>query len=86
MARGARSMLKRARGVESMVRSQAKNQDIEIVDYVNVGNHMHMVIKIYARGAERNRSFARFMRASSGLIARTLLGAERGSAKLRSTE
>ncbi len=86
MARGARSMLRKVKAIENIVRTQAKKQHIQISDFVNVGNHLHMVIKIYARGSERNLSFARFMRATSGLIARTVLGAERGAGKLKSTE
>ncbi len=86
MAKGALSMLRRARSVETLVRSQAAKNHIEITDFVNVGNHLHLVIRIRPRGDSGRQCFKRFMRAASGLIARKVLGAERGVAKLQAGE
>jgi REP element-mobilizing transposase RayT len=79
-------MLRKAQLVEKIVRDQARNQHIQVTDYVNVGNHLHLVIKIYAKGSETSACFSRFIRASTGLIARKLLGAERGAMKLNGEE
>jgi REP element-mobilizing transposase RayT len=86
MARGSRSMLRKARIIEKLVREHAKKQHIKITDYVNVGNHLHLVIEIYPRGDGGRECFKRFIRSTSGLIARRVLSAERGAAKLATGE
>lgn len=65
-----------AKKIESVILSQAKGWGIKIYHYVNVGNHLHLVIKLNNR-----RSFNPFIRAITGLIARHVLNAERGSSK-----
>ena len=62
--------------IEFVILAQAKCWGIKIYHYVNVGNHLHLVIKLNNR-----RSFNLFIRAITGLIARHVLNAERGSAK-----
>ena len=62
--------------IESVILSQAKFWGVKIYHYVNVGNHLHLVIKLNKR-----RSFSPFIRTITGLIARHVLNAERGSAK-----
>jgi len=63
--------------VERIVRSQAKACGIKIYHFVNVGNHLHLVLQI------KNRAlYARFIRAISGLIARLVTGRERSKAKV----
>jgi REP element-mobilizing transposase RayT len=62
--------------VERIVRSQAKACGVKIYHFVNVGNHLHLVILI------KNRVlYARFIRAITGLIARLVTGRERAHAQ-----
>ena len=77
-ATGKHSMLHsyNAKKIEAVIRSQAKFWGLKVYHYVNVGNHLHLVIKLNNR-----RSFNPFIRAITGLIARHVLNAERGSAK-----
>jgi len=83
MAHGKRSMLHKAKQVEKIVRDQAAKQHIKVCDYANVGNHLHMLIQIKPSGKATNECFAKFTRAITGLIARLVLGAQRGAAKLK---
>ncbi len=46
---------------------------VEIRDYVNVGNHLHLLIKSHHR-----LCVTRFLRAIAGLIPRLVLGCEKG--------
>jgi hypothetical protein len=62
--------------VNACVRKQAKAAGIRLYHFVNVGNHLHLVLRINDR-----RRFRVFIRAITGLIARQVLGAERGPAK-----
>lgn len=78
MARGERSMRhKRNRKVvDGIVRRQASLWGIRIYKYANVGNHLHLLLRPRSR-----RRYKGFVRAVSGLIARTILRAQRGKAK-----
>lgn len=72
---GSRSMLQmyNAKKIDKIIRSQAKSCRIRIYHFVNVGNHLHLVIKLDDR-----KLFAQFIRSISGLIARHVLKKERG--------
>ncbi|MBL7671191.1 MAG: transposase [Bdellovibrionaceae bacterium] len=72
---GPRSMLQRynVNKIEEIVRKQAKKCGLRIYHFVNVGNHLHLVIKLHDR-----KGYAKFIRALSGLIARHVLKKERG--------
>jgi len=76
---GARSMLHpdHVKKVNACVRKQAEATGIRLYHFVNMGNHLHLVVKIQDR-----RRFRKFIRAISGLIARKVLGTERGPTKL----
>ena len=63
--------------IQSLVHTHASKWKIKIFHFVNVGNHLHLVIQLTER-----KSFAPFIRALSGLIARQVLGAQRGAKKL----
>lgn len=78
MATGNRSMLQKANAakVDSVIRRNAKNCGVRIYQLVNVGNHLHLVVRIQSQ-----RLFSHFLRAVSGLIARHILKKERGQAK-----
>lgn len=59
--------------IDSLIRNQAKLNNVKIYRFVNVGNHLHLVIKL-----EDPKLFAKFIRAVTGLIARHVLKRERG--------
>lgn len=64
------------RRVDLIVRTQAARWRVRIYEYANVGNHLHVLVRIRSRGA-----YTGFIRAITGLIARAVLGAERGASK-----
>ncbi len=72
---GSQSMLdqKHVSKIDLLVRRQAKSCGIKIYHFVNVGNHLHLVLRIYDR-----RLYLKFIRSISGLIARQVLKKERG--------
>lgn len=72
LARGEWSLrlLKNQRMVEKTIRSQAAKYGIKIYEFANVGNHLHLLIKLGNRFA-----FAPFIRAISGIIALKVAGA-----------
>ncbi len=81
LARGSRSFLggKNVKRIDAIVRAQAKKAGVRIYHFVNVGNHIHLVIRLHSR-----RSYALFIRPVTGLIARQVLGAERNSPQIGS--
>lgn len=76
---GARSMLAKTHvnQIDRIVHKQAAACGVKIYHFVNVGNHLHLVVKIHNRDLYRV-----FIRAVSGLIARQVLKRERGPQKL----
>ena len=72
---GPSSMLAKAHAkkIDQLVRKQAAACGIKIYHFVNVGNHLHLVVRLQDR-----RLYRVFIRAVSGLIARQVLGTERG--------
>lgn len=74
-ATGPRSMLlrKNRSTLESIVRKTAQACFVSVYHFVNVGNHLHLVIRV-----KDLRSYRKFIRAISGLIARHVMGTERG--------
>ena len=72
---GTRSMLhpKNVVAVNRCVRQNAEKNGIRIYHFVNVGNHLHLIVKINQR-----RRYLKFIRTISGLIVRHVLGKERG--------
>jgi REP element-mobilizing transposase RayT len=76
LATGPRSFMKFEKRIEQIIRHQAKVHGVRIYRLANGGNHLHMLILPRSRVA-----FNKFIRAISGLIARLVLKAERGSAK-----
>ncbi|MCC7404048.1 MAG: transposase [Bdellovibrionales bacterium] len=79
-AKGRHSFLaNRARQVliESKIREMAKKFGVSIYKLAIVGNHIHLLLRATSR-----RGFISFLRAITGIIARIVLGAERGRAQL----
>ena len=77
LAKGKYSMLHKDKGkrIRQTIEAQAKRFHINIYEFANVGNHIHLLVKTHSRDL-----FKGFLRAISGLIARITLGVERGSA------
>ncbi len=75
-AKGQRSFFLHSKVIENIIKKQAKACGVNIYDLANAGNHLHFVIRVPSRRLYRN-----FMRACTGLIARKVLGREKGSAK-----
>ena len=59
--------------IDKLVRRQAAVFGLKIYHFVNVGNHLHLVIRLHDV-----KLFAKFIRAITGLIARHVLHQERG--------
>jgi putative transposase len=66
--------------IDKIIRTHAKLCRIRIYHLVNVGNHLHLVIKLDDR-----KEFSKFIKAITGLIARHVLNAQRGPAVESST-
>ena len=73
-ARGDFSLLRYGRRVEKILAGEAARVGGKLYDLANSGNHLHLVVRLPSPTAMR-----RFMRASSGLIAREVLGAKKGT-------
>jgi len=67
--------------IESIVRKQAQLHFVRLYRFENVGTHIHLVIRVKIR-----QYFRRFLRAVTGLIARSVMGAERDHAILGEEE
>jgi REP element-mobilizing transposase RayT len=74
-AKGALSFLKRDNNlaIRDILREKAKKFGVVIADFANVGNHLHIKIKVQSR-----ESFQNFLKAVTCLIARKITGARRG--------
>lgn len=75
-AKGRHSFLhtKNKKMIDTLVRNLAKKCKVEIKDYVNVGNHLHVLIKCSHRIYMR-----KYLRSITGVIPRRLLSCEKGS-------
>ena len=51
----------------------ARRFEIRIYDFANVGSHLHLVLRARSREA-----FQGFLRSFAGIVARRVIGAERG--------
>lgn len=63
--------------IKSLIDRHASANGVKVYRYANAGNHLHLVVRI----TNRDR-FSRFLRVVSGLIARLVLNAQKGEAKL----
>ncbi len=78
-ATGSKSMLQKYNcdKIDYIIRSTAKKCEIRIYHFVNVGNHLHLVIKL-----DNLELYPKFIRAITGLISRHVLKRERGPVDL----
>ncbi len=72
-ARGAWSLRRHDRAVRNVLRRMARRFDVRVYDYANVGSHLHLVLR-----ARRREGFQGFLRSFAGIVARRVMGAERG--------
>ena len=77
-AQGERSLLRHERVIRNMLLRQGRRHGVKVYRVANAGNHLHLLVRFTKR-----RGLQNFLRGSSGLIARKVLGAERGRAKMR---
>lgn len=59
--------------VEKLLKQKARQFGIKIQDFANVGNHLHLKIKITSR-----QSFQKFLKSTTTQIARKVTGAKKG--------
>jgi REP element-mobilizing transposase RayT len=78
-ARGKWSLkqFKHSTQIEKLTRSLAKKHRIQLYQYANAGNHLHLFIR-----AKDRTEFKKFTRTLAGLIARIVTGAKNGRSKL----
>jgi hypothetical protein len=75
-AHGSRSLLRHERVIRNMLLKQGRRHGVKVYRVANAGNHLHLLVRFTKR-----RGLQNFLRGSTGLIARKVLGAERGKAK-----
>jgi REP element-mobilizing transposase RayT len=72
-AKGDLSFYKNKRLVASLLREKSKKFFVEILDWVNMGNHLHLKVRFKDR-----RRMGQFLKSFSALVARKITGARRG--------
>jgi len=72
-AAGPWSLRRHDRFVREVLRRMARRFQIRIYDYANVGSHLHLVLR-----SRRREGFQGFLRSFAGIVARRVMGAERG--------
>ncbi len=76
LAHGKYSLLKKDLEIQRLINRQARRFGVRIYRRANGGDHLHFLIKVPSR-----KSFQNFLRAITGLIARKILGAEKGKSR-----
>lgn len=59
--------------VKVILKKQALKHGVEITDYVNMGNHLHLKVRPHSR-----IGFQRFLKSTTAMIARKVTGARKG--------
>jgi hypothetical protein len=75
-AHGSYSMFRKERLIQETVMKQGRRFGVKVYRLANGGDHLHLTVLPRSRAA-----FNSFIRSVTGLIARLILGAERGNAK-----
>jgi hypothetical protein len=75
-AQGEHSLLRHERVIRNLLLKQGRRHGVKVYRVANAGNHLHLLVRFTKR-----RGLQNFLRGSCGLIARKVLGAERGRAK-----
>src|SRR4051812_18029019 len=75
MARNHLSLLFFDKEIRKILKKHSEKNGVKIYDFANSGNHLHFVCVLH-----QIHGWKAFIRSVSGLIARLVLGAQRGSA------
>lgn len=60
--------------VSQIIKKQAFKHGVEITDYVNMGNHLHLKVKPHSR-----KGFQAFLKSTTAMIARSVMGVNRNT-------
>lgn len=74
-ARGKLSLLSKAKAIEGLIQKSAKKHGVQVQQYANAGNHLHLIVK-----ARTRRDFQNFLRNLTGKIAQLMTQAKKGNA------
>lgn len=72
-ATGALSFYRHKNAVSKLLKEKSKKFFIEILDWVNMGNHLHLKVRFN----DRHR-FGQFLKSFTAMLARTITGAKKG--------
>jgi REP element-mobilizing transposase RayT len=72
-ARGSLSFYKHKKLVAALLREKSRKFFVEVLDWVNMGNHLHLKVKF----TDRHR-FGQFLKSFIALLARKITGARKG--------
>lgn len=73
-AQGKLSFYKNKNLVHSLLKERSKKFFVEILDFVNMGNHLHLKVRFKDR-----KRFQNFLRTFAAILARKITGAHRGN-------
>lgn len=73
---GSRSLLKHERVIRNTLLKQGRRHGVKVYRVANAGTHLHLLVRFTKR-----RGLQNFLRGSCGLIARKVMGTERGRAQ-----
>jgi hypothetical protein len=76
-----RSFLKHERVIRNTLLKQGRRHGVKVYRVANAGNHLHLLVRFTKR-----RGLQNFLRGSCGLIARKVMGTERGRAQRTSAD
>ncbi len=76
LAKGSFSLLKCDKSIRNIFIKQSKKFGVKVYRFANAGNHLHLIILPRSRDAYRS-----FIRSVTGLVARLVLGIQRGNSK-----
>jgi hypothetical protein len=74
-ARGELSFYRHKKAVAAVLRKQSRKFFIEVMDFVNMGNHLHLKVRFKDRAR-----FGQFLKSFAAMVARSVTGARRGKA------
>jgi REP element-mobilizing transposase RayT len=74
-ARGEHSLLKKEREIKNTLLKLGRKHGVRVYRIANAGNHLHLLVRFTKRHGLQN-----FLRGACGIIARKMLGRERGLA------
>lgn len=73
VAQGKLSLFFHRKFIENLFQNLGKKFQVQVIDYANVGNHLHLIMRSQSRDGFKN-----FLRTFSALTARRVTGARKG--------